>query len=107
MPLCRGWARNVRATDGLHDHLLLRLKKRPGGTSREHCATVEAPCASGRSSNLQESKPMIIDLLRQEHRNIEKLLRVLEQELNVFDRGERPDYEVIGAVIAYFEVHPG
>ena len=40
---------------------------------------------------------MIIDLLRLEHRNIEKLLLVLEQELSVFDRGERPDYEVIWA----------
>jgi hemerythrin-like domain-containing protein len=50
---------------------------------------------------------MIIDLLRQEHRNIEKLLLVLEQELSVFDRGERPDYEVIQAVIAYFQVYPG
>ena len=49
---------------------------------------------------------MIIDLLRQEHRNIEKLLRVLEQELSVFDRGERPDYAVICAVIAYFQVYP-
>jgi hemerythrin-like domain-containing protein len=49
---------------------------------------------------------MIIDLLRQEHRNIEKLLLVLEQELGVFDRGERPDYEVIWAVIAYFQVYP-
>jgi len=49
---------------------------------------------------------MIIDLLRQEHRNIEKLLLVLEQELSVFDRGERPDYEVIGVVIAYFQVYP-
>ncbi len=49
---------------------------------------------------------MIIDLLRQEHRNIEKLLLVLEQELSVFDRGERPDYEVIWAVIAYFQVYP-
>jgi hemerythrin-like domain-containing protein len=49
---------------------------------------------------------MIIDVLRQEHRNIEKLLLVLEQELGVFDRGERPDYEVIRAVIAYFEVYP-
>jgi len=35
-----------------------------------------------------------------------KLLLVLEQELSVFDRGERPDYEVIRAVIAYFEVYP-
>jgi hemerythrin-like domain-containing protein len=49
---------------------------------------------------------MVIDLLRREHRNIEKLLLVLEKELNVFDRGEQPDYEVIRAVIAYFEVYP-
>jgi hemerythrin-like domain-containing protein len=49
---------------------------------------------------------MIIDFLRQEHRNIEKLLLVLEQELSVFDRGERPDYEVVSAVISYFEVYP-
>ncbi len=48
----------------------------------------------------------IVEILRQEHRNIEKLLRVLEQELSVFDRGERPDYEVIGAVIEYFKNYP-
>jgi hypothetical protein len=33
---------------------------------------------------------MIIDSLRQEHRNIEKLLLVLERELSVFDRGDGP-----------------
>jgi hemerythrin-like domain-containing protein len=33
----------------------------------------------------------VVEVLRQEHRNIEKLLRVLEQELSVFDRGSRPD----------------
>ena len=33
-----------------------------------------------------------IEVLQQEHRNIESLLRVLERELSVFDRGERPDY---------------
>jgi hemerythrin-like domain-containing protein len=49
---------------------------------------------------------MIIDSLRQEHRNIEKLLLVLERELKVFARGEKPDYEVIQAVIAYFQVYP-
>jgi hemerythrin-like domain-containing protein len=49
---------------------------------------------------------MIIDALRQEHSNIEKLLLVLERELKVFARGERPDYEVIQAVIAYFQVYP-
>ncbi len=49
---------------------------------------------------------MIIDALRQEHRNIEKLLLVLERELSVFDRTEQPDYEVIWAVISYFKVYP-
>jgi hemerythrin-like domain-containing protein len=48
----------------------------------------------------------IIEILRQEHRNIEKLLRVMEQELSVFDRGERPDYEVLGAVIEFFRQYP-
>ena len=33
----------------------------------------------------------IIEDLRQEHRNIEELLRVLERELSLFDRGDRPD----------------
>ena len=49
---------------------------------------------------------MVIDILRKEHRNIEKLLLVLERELDVFARGDRPDYEVVHAVIGYFEVYP-
>lgn len=48
----------------------------------------------------------IIEMLRQEHRGIEKLLDAMEQELNVFDRGERPDYDVIGALIDFFEKYP-
>src|SRR5215471_20777442 len=48
---------------------------------------------------------MIIELLSREHRNIERLLAVLEHELDIFDRAGRPDYEVIRAIIAYFEVH--
>jgi hemerythrin-like domain-containing protein len=48
----------------------------------------------------------VIEILRQEHRNIEKLLRVLERELNVFARGERPDYEIVLAVIDYFKDYP-
>lgn len=47
-----------------------------------------------------------IEVLRQEHRNMEKLLRILERELRVFDRGGRPDYEVICAIVAYFEDYP-
>jgi hemerythrin-like domain-containing protein len=48
---------------------------------------------------------MVIDLLHREHRNIERLLDILEHELDIFDRGERPDYQVIRAIIAYFEVY--
>jgi len=49
---------------------------------------------------------MIIERLSREHRNIEKLLAILELELEVFGRGDRPDYEVIRAIISYFEVYP-
>jgi len=48
----------------------------------------------------------IIELLRREHGDISDLLKVLEDELAVFDRQERPDYEVIQAVISYFQDYP-
>jgi hemerythrin-like domain-containing protein len=48
----------------------------------------------------------MIELLRDEHRDIEQLLSVLEDELKVFDRRERPDYEVIQAIISYFQDYP-
>jgi hemerythrin-like domain-containing protein len=48
----------------------------------------------------------MIELLRDEHRDIEQLLKVLEDELKVFDRRERPDYEVIQAIIDYFQDYP-
>jgi hemerythrin-like domain-containing protein len=48
----------------------------------------------------------LIEVLRREHCNIEKLLRILERELSVFDRGDRPDYEVVLAVINYFKDYP-
>ena len=49
---------------------------------------------------------MVIERLSREHRNIEKLLAILERELEIFDRGDRPDYEVIHATISYFKVYP-
>jgi hemerythrin-like domain-containing protein len=48
----------------------------------------------------------VVEVLRGEHRNSEKLLRVLEQELGVFDCGNRPNYEVILGVIEYFKDYP-
>ena len=49
---------------------------------------------------------MIIERLSREHRNIEKLLAILERELEIFDREARPDYQVIRATISYFKVYP-
>jgi hemerythrin-like domain-containing protein len=48
----------------------------------------------------------MIELLHGEHRDVEKLLNVLEDELKVFDRREWPDYEVIQAIISYFQDYP-
>ena len=48
----------------------------------------------------------VIEVLRQEHGKIEKLLQVLEQQLSVFDRGDRPNYELIVGVIEYFKDYP-
>jgi hemerythrin-like domain-containing protein len=48
----------------------------------------------------------LLEILREEHRNIETLLRALEHELSIFDRAERPDYEVVQAVIDYFQEYP-
>src|SRR5215472_8627116 len=59
-----------------------------------------------RRHTVEDAMVEIIEILRQEHRNIEKLLRVMEQELSVFDRGGRPDYEVFGAVIEFFKKYP-
>jgi hemerythrin-like domain-containing protein len=44
----------------------------------------------------------IIELLRDEHGKMEELLRVLEGELDFFNRQEPPDYQLFQAVISYF-----
>ena len=47
-----------------------------------------------------------LESLRQDHRNFAKLLTILEQELALFDRAERPDYDVILAIMDYFRDYP-
>ena len=44
--------------------------------------------------------------LQEEHRNIEKVLNVLEKELSVFDNLDRPDYDILLLVADYFQDHP-
>jgi len=60
----------------------------------------------GRIAARHQPMRQIIDILRDEHRAIEKLLLVLERELSVFNRAERPDYHVVQSVIEYFQDYP-
>ncbi len=53
-----------------------------------------------------ERSTKLIELLLEEHRNIKKLLHVLEQELDVFDHSDSPDYEILQAIIEYFQDYP-
>jgi hemerythrin-like domain-containing protein len=50
--------------------------------------------------------PAIIDSLLQDHRNMETLLQILEQELVLFDRGKRPDFDILRGILEYFREFP-
>lgn len=64
-------------------------------------------CVSAFMVGLEEDAVVeIIEILRREHQDIENLLRVMEQELSIFDRGERPDYEVLRAIVEFFKEYP-
>lgn len=53
-----------------------------------------------------QSTTRIIEVLLEEHRNIKTLLHVLQQELDEFDHGHSPDYEILRAIIEYFMDYP-
>ena len=48
----------------------------------------------------------IMDELRADHRNMESLLSVLESQMEVFRRGETPDYELLTQTIEYCLNYP-
>ena len=48
----------------------------------------------------------VMDGLRQDHVNLSKLLDALERQLDVFDRGGAPDYDIIQGVVAYCLGYP-
>jgi hemerythrin-like domain-containing protein len=50
--------------------------------------------------------PALIDSLRRDHANMELLLKVLEQEIAVFDRSDRPDFDIIDGIVGYFRCYP-
>lgn len=48
----------------------------------------------------------VLSQLREEHRNIARVLNALEHQLAIFDRGEQPDYDVLAAAADYFTGFP-
>ncbi len=48
----------------------------------------------------------MMESLREDHENMVQVLDVLEHELAVFDRAERPDYEIIQVILYYFQEYP-
>lgn len=50
--------------------------------------------------------PVLIDSLRRHHANMEILLQILEQQIAVFDRPGRPDFDIIEGIVDYFRSYP-
>ena len=50
--------------------------------------------------------PKSLDFIRSEHQTMTKLLNLLESQIDLFERAERPDYELIKEIIDYFLTFP-
>ena len=48
----------------------------------------------------------VLNQLQLEHRNANRLLKVLEQQLAIFDEAGRPDYDVLSGIADYFTSFP-
>ena len=48
----------------------------------------------------------VIYTLREEHRNIARLLNALEHQIEIFARAGAPDYDVIRGIAEYFLDYP-
>lgn len=50
--------------------------------------------------------PAILDVLKAEHKGMAKVLKVLEEELSTFEKGDAPDYELILMALDYLQDFP-
>ena len=48
----------------------------------------------------------ILRTLREDHRNMGRLLDVLESQIEVFRRGDKPDYEILTETVDYCLNYP-
>lgn len=44
----------------------------------------------------------VLDMIRREHQSISRMLAMLERQIEMFERGERFDYELVKEVLDYF-----
>ena len=47
-----------------------------------------------------------IDMIRQEHKDMDRLIALLEENLEVFTRGEDPDYDLMREAVDYLTNYP-
>ncbi len=50
--------------------------------------------------------PVAIDAIRKEHVTMARILGLLEDQIDLFERAERPDYELIKEIVEYFRTFP-
>lgn len=50
--------------------------------------------------------PELLDQLRREHRDVEKLIAVLERQLVILENGKTPDFNTLQAVLQYMRNYP-
>jgi len=50
--------------------------------------------------------PEVLDKLLNDHRNIETLIQVIEKEIQIFESGKHPDYELVRSVLHYLLTYP-
>jgi hemerythrin-like domain-containing protein len=50
--------------------------------------------------------PELLDELREEHRSIAQVLGCLDRQIRIFETGGHPDFDIIAAVLDYFEGFP-
>ena len=50
--------------------------------------------------------PHVLDMLKREHKTISRLLTSLEGQVDLFEKAEHPDYELMKEIIDYFLTYP-
>ena len=50
--------------------------------------------------------PKAVDIIRAEHQSMTRLLDLLYQQIDLFEEGNQPDYELLQEIVDYFLTYP-